>query len=252
MSVPLPRTSSCGDTKTVEIIRLPKISVHHQAGEGLVSLQSPCASHVDGAEVSADEEGYLTMRNMQTLLTNSDGHACAAPQDYEQRVVRQQLPLSDAHEGFADGSPFGAYAEITSRQQPTFDEENEYVPMTEKNGQYAISNGSNSEDYETVRFVHEKPRSFKCEFSRYTLAFCGSYTACNSSISKIAVARRHYMAIAMLRVILCIYSFACMGVDSHVVMAVKHLLAEYKWTNFDLTPIKLAISLPHPSHVGVD
>ncbi|KAL5477603.1 hypothetical protein EMCRGX_G024419 [Ephydatia muelleri] len=166
MSVPLPRTSSCGDTKTVEIIRLPKISVHHQAGEGLVSLQSPCASHVDGAEVSADEEGYLTMRNMQTLLTNSDGHACAAPQDYEQRVVRQQLPLSDAHEGFADGSPFGAYAEITSRQQPTFDEENEYVPMTEKNGQYAISNGSNSEDYETVRFVHEKPRSFKCSETR--------------------------------------------------------------------------------------
>ena len=173
MSVPpaLPRTSSCGDTKTVEIIRLPKISVHHQTGERLVSLQSPCASHVDGAEVSADEEGYLTMRNMQALLPNSEGHACAAPQDYEQRVVRQQLPLSDADEDFADGSPFGAYVEITSRQQPTFDEENEYVPMTEKNGQCAISNGSDSENYETVRFVHEKPRSFKCEFSRYTLAF---------------------------------------------------------------------------------
>ena len=158
----LPRTRSCGaDAKTLEIIRHPKTScraqqldppdvdrpvepsppVHHQAKEGLVPLESQCASHRSG-EVGAEEEGYLTMQSIQALLPSS-----AEDYEYVQRVVRQQLPLFGVDDQeFADGGT--PYEEITTPHV-----ESEYQPITVQN---VIGNWS--ENYEEIRFLDEEVR----------------------------------------------------------------------------------------------
>ena len=173
---PLPRTRSCGDSQTVEIKR--QMNTVQQTGQNNPEKQSPLLHHKakesaasqqlqrETDQLGVDEDGYLSMRNIQALLSSSE-------RDYEYvSVVHQQLSLSDDDSDYEKAFPparatCNNLEDVRNKQpQTSTAEEDEYITMKAQNDRSSVaSNWSDSDEYEPIQFVDDE--DVKCEYIWY-------------------------------------------------------------------------------------
>ena len=150
-SPPHLRTRSCGNAQTVEITRQlnspgQQTGPIQQDGERRVSQQPQRATDYSDDGLGTDEDGYLSMRAAQILLTSS------VERDNEYvPVVHQQLALSDDDER---GGP-DVYEEVRTTQQRSFFDRDEYVPMMAQRRLSSSISSDSPDEYEPVQFVNE-------------------------------------------------------------------------------------------------